>query len=166
MSAWTWIKVGVIVVLFGGTVWWHAGKVDAVRDAAFSAGRLEVESEQLRETQRELARMVGITNNLNEAYREQAELIEGLRFSAVADADRMRQLTAQRRAALAAAPAETVRDYAATAADVYAACRSEYRALGLDARSCSATAHTLDQYADEVSGRPSRPTPPTPPAKP
>lgn len=62
MSAWKWIKTAANVgtggmsslylygglllagaALAGGAVWWHAGKVDAVRDAAFKAGQAEVQ---------------------------------------------------------------------------------------------------------------------------
>ena len=58
MSAWKWIKTAASVgtggmsslylygglllfgaALAGGAVWWHAGKVDAVRDAAFKDGQ-------------------------------------------------------------------------------------------------------------------------------
>lgn len=183
MSAWKWIKTaasagtggmsslylygGILLAgaaLAGGAVWWHAGKVGAVRDSAFSAGRLEVESEQLRETQRELARMVGITNNLNEVYREQVGTIDRM-------SDRLRALglrvtKADRDAAITAASAEAVRGYATTAADHFAACRDEYVDLGRGYARCAAAAQSLDSYASEVSGRPSRPTPPTPPAKP
>lgn len=182
-SIWKWIKtaasagtVGMSslylyggILLFGaamagGAVWWHGGKVDAVRDAAFRAGRLEVESEQLRETQRELARMVGITNNLNEVYREHVSTID--RMSEQLRARGMRITKAERDAAITAASAAAVRGYATTAADHFAACRDEYVDLGRGYARCAAAAQSLDSYANEVSGRPSRPIPPNPPAQP
>lgn len=62
MSAWKWIKTAASVgtggmsslylygglllfgaALAGGAAWWHAGKVDAVRDAAFKAGQADVQ---------------------------------------------------------------------------------------------------------------------------
>lgn len=150
----------------GGVWWWHANQVDEHYEASFKAGRMEAENDQLRETKRELTRMVGVVENLNEVYLAQLETINAAESAAAAADERVRQLAAQRRAALRAAPAEAVRDYAATAGDVYAACRAEYRALGFDAERCSAAAHTLDQYASEVSGRPTPPTPPTPPSRP
>lgn len=168
MSAWKWIKTAASagtggmssLYLYGGlllagaalavgAVWWHAGKVDAVRDAAFSAGRMEVESEQLRETQRELTRMVGITNNLNEVYREQTATIDDLERRARTDGVRVTK--AQRDAAIAQGSAEAVRHYASVAGDVYQACRDEYRALGYDAARGSATAATLKAWVDSYA---------------
>lgn len=62
MSAWKWIKTAASVgtggmsslYLYGGLLlagaalavgafWWHAGKVDAARDAAFKAGQADVQ---------------------------------------------------------------------------------------------------------------------------
>ena len=62
MSAWKWIKTAANVsaggasslylygglllfgaALAGGATWWHGGKVDAARDAAFKAGQTEVQ---------------------------------------------------------------------------------------------------------------------------
>lgn len=150
----------------GGALWWHADKVDDHYEASFKAGRMESENDQLRETKRELTRMVGVVERLNEVYLAQLQAVSDAESAAAAADERVRKLAAQRNAAIRTAPAEAVRAYAATAGDVYAACRAEYRALGFDAERCGATARTLDAYADEVSGRPSRPTPPTPPAKP
>ena len=158
------IAVGAVAV--GSAFLWHGAQVREVRDTAFSAGRMEVESATLRETQRELTRMVGITNNLNEVAREQLETIGAAERAAALADERVRQLTAQRAAAIRTAPADAVRGYATVAGDVYAACREEYRALGFDAERCSVAAHTLNGYAEAVSSRPSRPTPPTPPSKP
>jgi hypothetical protein len=138
-----------------------------------TTGRAEIRTEwdaadnaALREREREISRLVTVTNNLNEAYREQLAAIDLADARAAADARRMRQLTAERAAALSSADPAAVREYAATAGDVFAQCRGEYQALGLAADRCSAAAHALDQWAAEVSNRPSRPTPPTPPAKP
>jgi Asp-tRNA(Asn)/Glu-tRNA(Gln) amidotransferase C subunit len=135
----------------GGALWWHADKVDDHYEASFKAGRLEVENEQLRETQRELTRMVGVVDKLNEVYLAQLQAVSDAESAAAVADERVRKLAAQRKQALATAPAEAVRAYAATAGDVYAACRTEYRALGFDAERCSAAAHTLDDYATQVS---------------
>lgn len=153
----------------GGAVWWHADKVDDHYETSFKAGRMEVESEQLRETQRELTRVVGVVNQLNEVYLAQLNKVSSAESAAAAADERVRQLTAQRKLAIATAPAEAVRAYAAAAGDVYAACRAEYRALGFEAERCSAAAHALNEYAEEVSralSRPSAPTPPTRPSQP
>ena len=170
MSAWTWIKGaakistgglsslylygGLFVAgaaAFAGAALWHGGEVKEVRETAFSAGRLEVENGVIREQQRELTRMVGITNNLNEVNREQLETIAAAESAAAAADDRLRQLKAQRGAAIAAASPDAVRGYATTAGDVYEACRSEYRALGFDAERCSAAAHTLNNWAKALT---------------
>ena len=170
MSAWTWIKTaakvstggfsslylygGLLVAgaaLSGGAWLWHGWKVDGVHDAAFAAGRLEVENDVIREQQRELTRMVTITNTLQKAYREQLQTIADAESRAIADADRMRQLKAQRTAAIAAATPDAVRGYAAVAGDVYEACRVEYRALGFDAERCSSAAHTLNDWAKALT---------------
>lgn len=170
MSKWNWIKgaakfsAGVMpsIYLYGGLLLvgaaaatganlWHGWKVDGVHDAAFKAGRLEVENDVIREQQRELTRMVTITNTLQKAYREQIQTIADAERRAAADADRLRQLKAQRSAAIAAASTDAVRGYATTAGDVYEACRSEYRALGFDAERCSAAAHTLNDWAKALT---------------
>lgn len=170
MSAWTWIKGAAKVstgglsslylygglfvagaAVFAGAALWHGGEVKDVRETAFSAGRLEVENGVIREQQRELTRMVGITNNLNEAYREQIQTIADAESRIAADADRLRQLKAQRAGAIAAATPEAVRGYATAAGDVYEACRVEYRALGFDAERCSSAAHTLNDWAKALT---------------
>lgn len=156
------IAVGAVAV--GSAFLWHGAQVSEVRDTAFSAGRMEVESATLRETQRELARMVGITTNLNEVYREQVSTID--RMSEQLRARGLRVTKAERDSAIAAGTTEAVRGYATTAADNFAACRGEYLEVGREYGKCSATAQSLDKYAAEVSNRPSRPTPPTPPSKP
>lgn len=140
-----------VVATAGGAYIWHGLAVDGAHDEAFAAGRLEVENDVIREQQRELARMVGITNTLNEAYREQIKTIDSAQARIAADADRMRQLKAQRAAAIAAASPEAVRGYATTAGDVYAACRDEYRALGFDAERCSAAAHAVNDWAKALT---------------
>lgn len=135
----------------GGAWWWHADKVDDHYEASFKAGRMESENDQLRETKRELTRMVGVVERLNEVYLAQLQAVSDAESAAAVADERVRKLAAQRNAAIRTAPAEAVRAYAATAGDVYAACRAEYRALGFDAERCSAAAHTLNEYADEVS---------------
>lgn len=170
MSQWAWINGvtkavtgglsslylygGLLVAgaaMAGGAVLWHGWKVDGVHDAAFKAGRLEVENATMREQQREIARLIDVTNNLNEAYREQIQTIADAESRAADDADRLRQLKAQRTAAIAAATPDAVRGYATAAGDVYEACRVEYRALGFDAERCSSAAHTLDQWAQALT---------------
>lgn len=123
-----------------------------------TTGRADVRAEwaasdnaAMREREREIARLITVTNNLNEAYHAQLAAIEAADTRAAADARRMRQLTADRAAALAAADPASVREYAATAASVYAECRGEYRALGLAADRCSAAAHTLDGWAKALT---------------
>jgi hypothetical protein len=137
--------------LSGGAWLWHGWKVDGAHDAAFAAGRLEVENDVIREQQRELTRMVGITNNLNEAYREQVKTIDDAERLARADAERVLELKNERDAALAKATPEAVRGYATAAGDVYEACRVEYRALGFDAERCSSAAHTLNDWAKALT---------------
>ena len=170
MSAWTWIKGaakvgtggmsslylygGLLVAgaaMAGGAVLWHGWKVDGAHDAAFKAGRMEVENDVIREQQRELTRMVGITNTLQKAYREQIKTIADAEYRAAADAERMRKLKAQRTSAIAKATPNAVRGYATAAGDVYEACRSEYRALGFDAERCSSAAHTLNDWAKALT---------------
>jgi len=123
-----------------------------------TTGRADIRTEwaaadnaALREREREISRLVTVTNNLQEAYREQLAAIEQADSRAAADARRMRQLTADRAAALSAADPASVREYAAAAGDVYAQCRGEYRALGLAADRCSAAAHTLDGWAKALT---------------
>ena len=157
--------------VFAAASFWHGAQVEAVRFKAFKAGNDEVqaewdasENEKLRETQRELTRLVGITNNLNEVYREQVSTID--RMSEQLRARGLRVTKAERDSAIAAGTSEAVRGYATTAADNFAACRGEYLEVGREYGKCSATAQSLDKYAAEVSNRPTAPTPPTPPSKP
>lgn len=168
MKVWSWIKgaanvstgglsslylYGALVLagvaMAAGTFVWHSAQVREVRDEAFKSGRMEVENDQLRETQREMARMVGVVNNLNEAYRVQNQTIDDLERSARADGVRVTK--AQRDAAIAKGSAEAVRHYATVAGDVYQACRDEYRALGYDAARGSSTAATLKAWVDSYA---------------
>lgn len=114
--------------------------------AEIRADHAEQETDRVRELGRELTRMVGITNNLNEAYRVQSQTIDDLERRARTDGVRLTK--AQRDAAIAQGSAEAVRHYASVAGDVYQACRDEYRALGYDAARGSATAHTLKSWVD------------------
>lgn len=156
--------VAVLLALAGGAVLTaHSKGVDAGR-AEVRADWLAADNAALRESQREVTRLVDITNNLNEAYREQTQTIDLM--AARLRAGGLRVTKAERDAAITAASAEAVRGYATTAADSFAACRDEYVDLGQGYARCAATAQVLDRYANEVSGRPSRPTPPTPPAQP
>ena len=117
--------------------------------AEIRAAHAEQETDRVRELGRELTRMVGITNNLNEAYREQTATIDDLERRARTDGVRLTK--AQRDAAIAQGSAEAVRHYASVAGDVYQACRDEYRALGYDAARGSATAATLKAWVDSYA---------------
>jgi uncharacterized protein YukE len=161
------VLAGVVVVLLGvasGAVLTAHSKGVVSGQAEIRAEWLAADNTALRESQREVSRLSGIVNNLNEVYREQIETIG--RMADTLRAGGLRVSKAERDAAIAAGTAEAVRGYASTAADTFAACRSEYVSLGQGYAGCSATAQSLSRYADEVSDRPSRPTPPTPPTRP
>jgi len=132
--------------------------------ADLRAGISEAESTDLREAKREVSRLITTTNNLNEAYRDQTQTID--RMSDALRARGLRVSKAERDAAIAAASTEAVRGYAATAADNFSACRSEYVDLGQGYGRCAAAAQSLDQYASQVSRQPSRPSAPNPPSQP
>jgi len=165
------ILFGVLLALvtsMGAAGWklYDSGKQDG--HAELRAQWLAFENDALREQARETARLTGIVNNLEEANRETLNTLDAAeRRISDADAQRVRIAKASRDAAIAAATAEALRGYATTAADLYGECRTEHRALGFAAARCSATAHTLNSYADTVSGSAARlPTPPTPPSIP
>lgn len=165
------ILFGVLLALvaaLGTTGWKLYDNGKQAGQAALRAQWLGFENDALREQARETARLTGIVNNLEEANRETLNTLDAAeRRLADADAQRLRALKAGRDAAIATATAETLRGYATTAADLYGACRTEYRALGFSAARCSAAAHTLNSYADTVSGSTTQlPTPPTPPSLP
>lgn len=122
-------------------------------------GREEIRAEHLasdntalREREREISRLLGVTRNWSDTNAEYLEQIDVLRSARAADAGRLQRLTAERRAAIAAASnVPALRFYATTAGDVYEACRERHRGLGLEADECAAAAHTLKGWADEVT---------------
>jgi hypothetical protein len=130
----------------------HGHVLTVQRDAARKATadlRADVNAQQLtreRELAREVARLIGITNNLNEAHHAQLASIDRLERSAVDSG--LRVTKAERAAAIAAGSAEAVRHHATVAGDLYSACRDEYRALGYDAARVATTAHTLKAWVD------------------
>lgn len=161
IPGWIWSLIVAGCLAWGGAQTWrvHSLKSDM---ATIKQAQAEDESQRLREANREVARLVTVTNNLNEANREQLATIDDLERRARAAGVRVTK--AERDAAIAAGSAEAVSRYAIVAGDTYQACRDEYRTLGYEAARGSAAAHTLKQWADEVT--PSRPTPPTPPSQP
>lgn len=62
----------------------------------------------------------------------------------LSDIERVRD-QANRRIAIAAASAESLRRYATGITDLYEACRAEYIVMGLEAAAASAAAHALDK---------------------
>lgn len=162
LPGWIWALICAGALAWGGAQTWrvHSLKSDV---AVIKQAQAEAESDRLREANREITRLVGITNNLNEAYRDQIAIIDVLERRA--DAAGVRVTKAERDTAIARGSCEAVSRYAVTAGDVYQACRDEYRSLGYEAARGSATAHTLKQWVDEIGG-PSAPTPPTPPSQP
>jgi hypothetical protein len=161
LPGWLWAAICAGALAWGSAQTWrvHSLKSDV---ADLKREKAEGESQRLREANREVARLVDVTNQLNEANREQLATIDDLERRARAAGVRVTK--AERDAAIAAGSAEAVSRYAIVAGDTYQACRDEYRTLGYEAARGSAAAHTLKQWADEVT--PSRPTPPTPPSQP
>lgn len=143
-----WMYALICAGLFGWG-WINDSRVNSAQAeiAEIRADRAEQETDRVRELGRELTRMVGITNNLNEAYRVQSQTIDDLERRARTDGVRVTK--ARRDAAIAQGSAEAVRHYASVAGDVYQACRDEYRALGYDAARGSAAARALKQWVDQ-----------------
>lgn len=125
---------------------------------------VEAETGRLREANREISRLTGITNNLNEVHHDQLKTID--RLAGRLAAGGMRVTEAERDAAIARGSAEAVRDFATVADRNYRACRAEYVDLGRGYAVCASSARILDAFAKEVTGRPAAPTPPTPPTQP
>lgn len=139
--------------LYAGAFAW--GAVNAYQVKALKTDLSELksehasaESERVREANREIARLVDVTNNLNEVYSEQVRTIDALERRS--RTDRVRLTKAERDAAIAGGSAEAVRRYATVAGDVYQACRDEYRALGYDAARGSAATYTLKDWVDSL----------------
>lgn len=145
IPGWIWALICAGALAWGGAQTWrvHSLKTDV---AAIKQEQAEAESDRLREANREIARLVGITNSLNEAYREQIAAIDDLERRAKSAGVRVTK--AERDAAIARGSAEAVSRYAVTAGDVYQACRDEYRSLGYEAARGSAAAHTLKSWVD------------------
>ena len=161
LPGWLYALIVAGALAWGGAQTWrvHSLKSDI---ATIKQAQAEGESQRLREANRELSRLVDVTNNLNEVYRVQIQTID--RLSDELRARGLRVTKAERDAAIAAGTAEAVREYATVAADNFGACRAEYIGAGQEYAKCSGTAQSLKQWADEVT--PSRPTPPTPPSQP
>jgi hypothetical protein len=145
VPGWIWAMVCAGLFGWGGI---NAYRVNSAQNdlAQFKAAQADDASQRMREANREITRLVTVTNYLNEAYREQTSTIDSLERAARNAG--LRVTKAQRDAAIASGSAEAVSNYAGVAGDVYQACRDEYRALGYDAARGSATAHTLKQWVD------------------
>lgn len=142
-----WIWAAICAALFGwGGV--NAYRVNSAQSeiAELKADYAQQETDRSREANREISRLVTVTNNLNEAYRVQSETIDDLERRARDSG--LRVTKAQRDAAIAQGSAEAVRNYATVAGDNYSACRDEYRAVGYEHARSSATAGTLKQWID------------------
>lgn len=162
-SRWA-VLAGVLggLILTAGAAAMHIhGKGVSAGRAEIKAQWLEAENADLRAARLEASRLAAITNNLNEVNREQNRTIDRLADDLRARGVRISK--AERDAAIAAGTADAVRRYATTAADNFGACREEYVDLGRGYAKCSATAQSLNTYANEVSNRP---TPPSAPAAP
>lgn len=153
-----------LVLLLSGVLWRvHAAGAEAERGRQ-AQQQLDLE----REYGREVARLQGRVNNLQEVYLEQTQTIDQLERNARrADAGRVRAERTDQDRAIAAAEAPALRAFATTARDRYQDCRGEYRALGFEHARCSAGTRTLDKYAEEVSGSgPAQPDLPSFPVEP
>lgn len=162
VPGWLYAVICASLFAWGGVQTWQLDRVHG-QIKTIKLEQAEAESDRLREANNEITRLVGITNNLNEVYRVQIQTIDHL--SDELRARGLRVTKAERDAAIAAGTAEAVREYAATAADNYGACRAEYIGVGQEYAKCSGTAQSLKQWTDEVD-RPSAPTPPTQPTQP
>ena len=145
LPSWIWALICAGALAWGGAQTWrvHSLKSDV---AAIKQAQAEAESDRLREANNEITRLVGITNNLNEAYRDQIAIIDLLERRA--ESAGVRVTKAEQDTAIARGSCEAVSRYAVTAGDVYQACRDEYRALGYEAARGSATAYTLKSWVD------------------
>lgn len=145
VPGWLYSLICASLFAWGGVQTWQLDRVHG-QIKTIKLQQAEAESDRLREANREITRLVGITNNLNEAYRDQIAIIDVLERRA--DAAGVRVTKAERDAAIARGSCEAVSRYAVTAGDVYQACRDEYRSLGYEAARGSATAHTLKSWVD------------------
>jgi len=143
-----WAAICAGLFAWGGI---NAIRVGSIKTdlAELKTAHAQAETDRTREANREIARLVGLTNELNEAYRVQNQTIDDLERRARTDGVRLTK--AQRDAAIAQGSAEAVRNYASVAGDVYQACRDEYRALGYDAARGAATASTLKSWIDSYA---------------
>ena len=150
----TIVGLSVAGVLAGGFFWYRSSLIEDGREEQ-RAEQAYADNSTLRERQLEIARLVGVTRNLQEVYDEQNASIDALERRLADRASLLQQRTAERRSAVQTAPLDTpLRDYARTAGDVYEACRGEYRALGLRIERCSATAYSLKGFVDQVTPKP------------
>lgn len=146
VPGWLYAVICASLFAWGGVQTWQLDRVHGqIKDMRLQ--QAEAESDRLREANKEVARLVGITNNLNEAHHAQLATIDDLERRAKSAG--LRLTKAERDAAIAQGSTEAVRHYASTAGDVYQACRDEYRSLGYEAARGSAAAHALKQWADQ-----------------
>lgn len=151
LPSWLWAALCVGFVAHGCVATTQRDSARA-QVKAIQADQALADNAALREREREITRLVGVTSNLQDAYREQTQALDTLAAASAADAGRLRQLATERRNAVAAAAdLPALRGYAAVAGDVFEACRDEYRALGFDAERGAASTRALKSWADEVT---------------
>lgn len=145
IPGWMWAAICATLFGWGGVNAYRVNSAQA-EIAELQADHAQQETDRVREANREISRLVTVTNDLNEAYRGQTAKIDDLERRARDSG--LRVTKAQRDAAIAQGSAEAVRNYATVAGDNYSACRDEYRTLGYEHARSSATAGTLKQWID------------------
>jgi chromosome segregation ATPase len=101
------------------------------------------QSDRLREQIRETSRLQGVVQEKQDAYNTSLTDVETVRARLRNTDSRLRKQKAEFSSRLAAASAESIRDYAKASEDNFGRCRASVERFGFEAATCSAAARAL-----------------------
>lgn len=143
------LYAAIAAMAFAGAYAYRMNLIQSGYDRAMSEVR-EAETDRLRELLKESSRLVGVVKGLQDVADKQKQDIAGFRDRQRADRQRLRDQEADHQRALASANAEAVRRYASFADGHIEECRAVVVDFAGKAASCSAAAHALKNYLDEL----------------
>ncbi len=124
------------------------------RHAQTRADHAEQEAQRLRESLREVSRLVTVHKETQDAYTLQRGQVLALRDRLRAADQRLRDQQAEHDTRIAAAGADGLRRYATAVSGDFGRCRADVERFGLEAAACSAAAHALKANLDALAAPP------------
>lgn len=129
----------------------HRLKLEKDAHTQTKADHAEQEAQRLRESLREVSRLVTVQKETQDAYTLQRGQVLALRDRLRAADQRLRDQQAEHDARIASSGADGLRRYAQTVGADLGRCRADVERFGLEAAACSATAHALKSNLDALN---------------